>query len=156
MATEGTVRHDLRGRTVLPGFIDTHMHLEKVSHEFTMLRLEHARSVADILDMVRERARVTPPGSWIRCFADNAAWNEKNLAEKRLPTAAELDTVAPDVPVYLYRRPDRAVINSAGAAAMSDKLDAVDSDSYDSATGYLYGTAVRIVNDAIERCPLGA
>lgn len=149
MATEGTVRHDLRGRTVLPGFIDTHMHLEKVSHEFTMLRLEHARSVADILDMVRERARVTPPGSWIRCFADNAAWNEKNLAEKRLPTAAELDTVAPDVPVYLYRRPDRAVINSAGAAAMSDKLGAVDSDSYDPATGYLYGTAVRIVNDAI-------
>ncbi len=149
MATADTVRQDLHGRTVLPGFIDTHMHLEKVSHEFTMLRLEHARSVADILDAVRERALDTAPGSWIRCFADNAAWNEKNLAEGRLPTAAELDGVAPNVPVYLYRRPDKAVINSVGAAAMADKLSGVDPDSYDPTSGYLYGTAVRIINDAI-------
>ncbi|WP_072806468.1 amidohydrolase [Rhodococcoides yunnanense] len=149
MAGPNTERVDLRGRTVWPGFIDTHMHLEKASHEFTMLRLEHARSVAEIVEQVAERAPKTAPGGWIRCFADNAAWNENNLAEQRLPTAAELDAVSSDVPVYLYRRPDRAVINSAGAAAMSDILLGLDADSYDRVSGYLRGPAVRVVNDAI-------
>ncbi|MDI9896882.1 amidohydrolase family protein [Rhodococcus sp. IEGM 1381] len=148
-STVETVRQDLSGRTVLPGFIDTHMHLEKASHEFTMLRLEHARSVAEVLQSVAGRARIIAPGGWIRCFADNAAWNEANLAEGRLPTAEELDSVSPDVAVYLYRRPDRAVINSVGARAMTDKLADFGIESYDPETGYLFGAAVRVVNDAI-------
>jgi predicted amidohydrolase YtcJ len=152
LCTPRTRRTNLAGRTVLPGFIDTHMHLEKVSHEFTMLRLENARSVAEILGAVRERAEQSRAsgqrGVWIRCFADNAAWNEKNLSEGRLPTREELDGVAPDVPVYLYRRPDRSVINSAGIALMASRLEEV-TEGYDPETGYLSGPPVRILNDAI-------
>jgi predicted amidohydrolase YtcJ len=152
LSGDGTRCTDLAGRSVLPGFIDTHMHLEKVSHEFTMLRLEEARSIAEILSTVAERARELTDagrhGVWIRCFADNAAWNEKNLAEGRLPTRAELDAVSNTVPVYLYRRPDRAVINSIGAELMEAKLRGL-TDGYDRRTGYLSGPPVRVINDAI-------
>ena len=148
-----TRRTDLSGRTVFPGFIDTHMHLEKVSHELTMLRLEHDRTVADVLEQVRTRA-LDPvvggaSGIWIRCFADQGAWNEANLAEGRLPSRVELDVAAPTTPVYLYRRPDHAVINSAGAALMAHKLDGLPLESYNPESGYLFGPAVRVLNDAI-------
>lgn len=152
LAGNETRRTELAGRAVLPGFIDTHMHLEKVSHEFTMLRLEGARSVAEILEIVGERARELKNagnhGVWIRCFADNAAWNEKNVAEGRLPTRSELDAVSLDSPVYLYRRPDRAVINTAGAALMAGKLHDF-TDGYDADSGYLWGPPVRVINDSI-------
>jgi predicted amidohydrolase YtcJ len=149
LAGPGTRRTDLRGATVWPGFIDTHIHLEKVSHEFQMLRLESARSVAEIVGIVRDRALTSGEQVWIRCFADTAAWNERNLAEGRLPTRDELDAAAPRTPVYLYRRPDHAVINTVGAERMADRLGGLPGESYDPATGWLRGPAVRVVNDAI-------
>ncbi|WP_432564066.1 amidohydrolase [Kineococcus sp. SYSU DK003] len=143
-------RH-LDGATVWPGFVDTHMHLEKVSHELTMLRLEDARTLAELLEVVGTRAAATqhlqdPP--WIRCFADNAAWNEANLAEGRLPTRTELDAVTQSVPTYLYRRPDRGVLNSAGAAVLADRLAGFE-QGWDAGTGQLSGPPVRVVNDSI-------
>ncbi|WP_432486730.1 amidohydrolase [Kineococcus sp. SYSU DK018] len=150
-AGPGARRTDLAGATVWPGFIDTHMHLEKVSHELTMLRLEDARSLAELLEIVGERARATahlPDPPWIRCFADNAAWNEANLTEGRLPTRTELDAVTGGVPTYLYRRPDRGVLNSAGAGRVAGKLTG-SPDGYDPGTGWLTGPLVRVVNDSI-------
>ncbi|MGY1725138.1 amidohydrolase [Blastococcus sp. SYSU DS0533] len=149
LAGPGTRRTDLAGATVWPGFIDTHIHLEKVSHEFQMLRLEAARSVSEVVEAVRERALSSSEDVWIRCFADTAAWNERNLAEGRLPTRDELDAAAPRTPVYLYRRPDRAVINTVGARRMAGKLAGLPADAYDPGTGHLRGQAVRVVNDAI-------
>ncbi|OZM76836.1 amidohydrolase [Pseudonocardia sp. MH-G8] len=149
LAGPATRRTELAGATVWPGFIDTHIHLEKVSHELTMLRLEAARSVAGVVGLVHDRARSAPEHVWIRCFADTAAWHERNLAEGRLPTGEELDAVSPRTPVYLYRRPDHAVINTAGARRMADLLAGLASESYDPATGFLHGPAVRVVNDAI-------
>jgi len=85
LAGPATRRTDLAGATVWPGFIDTHIHLEKVSHELTMLRVETARSVAEVVGLVRARARSAPEHVWIRCFADTAAWHERNLAEGGCP-----------------------------------------------------------------------
>jgi len=150
-AGHDATERDLAGATVWPGFVDTHMHLEKVSHELTMLRLEDARTLADLLATVQARAAANcsladPP--WIRCFADNAAWNEANLAEGRLPTRAELDAVTHGVPTYLYRRPDRGVLNSAGAEVLAERLAGFES-GWDAGTGQLTGPPVRVVNDSI-------
>lgn len=151
-AVDGSPRRvQLDGATVWPGLIDTHMHFEKVSHELAMLRLESAGSVADVVEMVRSRAeearssRFTP---WIRCLADNEAWHEGNLVEGRLPVKAELDPVSADVPVYIYRRPDRAVINSAGRALLADLIAQSPTD-FDEESGYVSGPLVRRLNDQI-------
>jgi predicted amidohydrolase YtcJ len=96
-ATEQT---DLGGRTVLPGFIDSHAHVSQVGAELLKVDLSRCRSIADVLATVAERARITPPGEWIE---GSAMWHETAFAEKRFPTRRELDAVAPDHPVYLPR-----------------------------------------------------
>ncbi|WP_168213984.1 amidohydrolase [Prauserella flavalba] len=151
LAGPRTRRTRLDGAAVLPGFCDTHMHLEKVSHEFSMLALDGARDVADVCERVRERADGTAPGAWIRCLGDAGGWHERNLAEGRLPTRAELDAAAGGHPVFLYRRPDHGALNSAAATALAGLLADAGDGEWDPATGHLHGTRVRLVNDALYR-----
>ena len=154
MAGVETRRTDLGGATVFPGFCDTHMHLQKVAHDLAMVHLGDARSLADVLAAVNDHARRLPEGTWIRSFGDTALWHERNLSEGRLPTSEELDRAAPTHPVFLYRRPQRAVLNSLAASTLAAKLQelpAGQSDQWDSTTGTLSGPAVRTVNDYLYR-----
>jgi predicted amidohydrolase YtcJ len=100
LASPDAVFIDLRGRTVLPGFIDAHAHVSQVGHELLKVNLAPCRSIADVLDAVAARAGSTRPGEWIE---GSAMWHETALAEQRFPTRRELDAVAPDHPVYLPR-----------------------------------------------------
>lgn len=90
---------DLRGRRVIPGMIDTHDH----PSYFTArpgydVRLDTARSVADVQMLIRARAAGVKPGEWVTSLG---GWSVAHLAEKRMPTAAELDSAAPNHPVLL-------------------------------------------------------
>jgi len=98
--TPGTREVELNGRTVLPGFIDSHAHVSQVGHELRKVNLAPCRSIADVLRVVAERAKTTPKGEWVE---GSAMWHETALAERRFPTRRELDAVAPDHPVYLPR-----------------------------------------------------
>ena len=91
---------DLGGRTLLPGFIDSHAHLAQVGHELGKVDLSPCRSIEDVLRAITERARTTPSGDWIEV---SGMWHETALGEKRLPTGRELDRAAPEHPVYLPR-----------------------------------------------------
>ncbi len=91
---------DLRGRTALPGFIETHNH--PLFYGYTVKIAVDAstppnETIGDIVERVAERARRTPPGSWIRA----ERYDDTLLREKRHPTRAELDRAAPNHPVYL-------------------------------------------------------
>jgi predicted amidohydrolase YtcJ len=99
-AAPGAELVDLGGRSVLPGFIDSHAHLSQVGHELLKVDLSRCRSIADVLAAVEVRASQTPRGEWIE---GSAMWHETALVEKRFPTRRELDAVAPHHPVYLPR-----------------------------------------------------
>ena len=91
---------DLKGRTVVPGLIDNHNHFvllgERPGHD---ARLEEAYSVADVQAAIRARAKSVPAGGWITAMG---GWAPLQLAEKRMPTLAELDAADTAHPVLVY------------------------------------------------------
>lgn len=100
MADERTVRTNLHGYTVIPGLIDNHMHFLRTAllpgHD--MRELETAFRVDQALTLIHRRALSVPRGEWLSALG-GVHWNQ--FAEQRFPNLAELDTVAPNNPVYL-------------------------------------------------------
>jgi len=120
---------NLRGATVIPGLIDSHVHFircgQNPGHEVRII--EAATSIAELQQMIAERIKVlsVPAGEFITCIG---GWNRNGLAEKRLPTPAELDDVAPKNPVYLSETGGggQAVTNTIGRTFFQDKGVNVD------------------------------
>ena len=108
---QGTVVIDDPGLVVLPAFVDTHNHLMLAAQNILGVPVSQATDIAGLVRLIRERAARTPAGQWIRTAAD---WHELRLAERRLPTAAELDEATAGHPVLLQRGGHNGVLNSAG------------------------------------------
>lgn len=91
---------DLDGKTVVPGLIDNHNHIVvlglRPGHD---TRLENARSIADVQQAIAARAADLDAGEWVTAMG---GWATEQLAEKRMPTMAELDAAATDHPVLAY------------------------------------------------------
>lgn len=111
--SKGVFVCDLEGRLALPGLIDAHLHLEKVSSDLEKVHLGEARTVADVLSALEARAASTPKGAWIQTYDEDCTWSEKDLQESRLPRAEELDRVLPDHPA-LISSGNRGVLNTFG------------------------------------------
>ena len=91
---------DLKGRTVVPGLIDDHNHFISLGlRPGYDVRFETAWSIPEMQERIRQRIKAVPPGAFI---TGTAGWSIKQLAEKRVPTMAELDQVAPNNPVFVY------------------------------------------------------
>jgi predicted amidohydrolase YtcJ len=111
LAGSSTRMIDLRGRRVLPGLIDNHIHIIRGGLNFNMeLRWDGVRSLATAMDMLREQVAVTPAPQWVRVVG---GFTEHQFDEKRLPTIEELNAVAPDTPVFILHLYDRALLNAA-------------------------------------------
>lgn len=95
----------LEGRTVIPGFIDTHAHMEREGLKTLRPSLAGARSIADVLRIVADAARSTVSGNWIITMPVGQPpyyfGGPLTLAERRMPTREELDRAAPDHPVCI-------------------------------------------------------
>ncbi len=109
---EKTELVDCHGKTVLPGFIDSHFHLHGFAESLVSVNLSprnHVHSIPDIQARVRQEAEKSPPGSWIR----GRGYNEFYLAEKRHPNRLDLDIATTSHPIKLTHRSTRAhVLNS--------------------------------------------
>ncbi len=88
----------LAGKTVVPGLIDTHIHVADFGRCLMWLDLSGANSIKELQVYLKEKAKQTPTGKWII----GRGWNENSLVEKRLLTIGDLDAVAPNNPVILY------------------------------------------------------
>ena len=100
---------DVGTDTVLPSFDDTHTHLFFASLGVHDVPVHEAADLSEFLDLIAQRAAKTAPGEWI-CTTVN--WQELNLAERRMPTATELDTATDRHPVLVRRGGHNAVLNS--------------------------------------------
>src|SRR6266545_2329464 len=110
-ADDTTQRIDLKGRRVIPGLNDSHIHVIRGGLNFNMeLRWDGVPSLADSLNMLREQARRTPPPQWVRVIG---GWTEFQFAERRMPTLEEINQAAPDTPVFVLHLYDRAIVNGA-------------------------------------------
>jgi hypothetical protein len=120
-------RIDLKRRTLMPGFIDTHLHVLALSHR--AIEPARARSIAEIQEMIALKAAELGPGEWI----EGLGWDEALLAEKRAPTRADLDAAAPRNPVVLRR----AGGHSAVANSLALSLAAIDARTPDPKGGLI-------------------
>ena len=98
---------DLRGRALIPGLMDNHLH---GAGGGPGVDLSRARSLEDVYAAIRARAQSTMPGEAI---VSNSDWHEAQLKEQRLPLRDDLDRVAPNHPVILIRGGHEYIVNSA-------------------------------------------
>ncbi len=91
---------NLKGRTVIPGLFDGHVHYIRAGQNpgHTVRTIEAAFSIAELQEAISSGAESVPLGEFITCVG---GWNQNQFAEMRLPTKAELDEAAPDHPVYI-------------------------------------------------------
>jgi predicted amidohydrolase YtcJ len=117
-ATAGatTKRIDLQGRRVIPGLIDSHMHIIRSGLSYNLeLRWDGVRSLSTALKMLKAQVHRTPAPQWVRVIG---GFTEHQFAEKRLPTIDELNAIAPDTPVFILHLYDRALLNGAALRAV--------------------------------------
>jgi predicted amidohydrolase YtcJ len=112
---------NLNGRTAIPGLNDSHTHLIRGGLNYNLeLRWDGVPSLADGLRMLREQARRTPTGQWVRVVG---GWSEFQFAERRMPTLDELNQAAPDTPVFVLHLYDRALLNRTALRAVGYTKD---------------------------------
>ncbi|HWP24572.1 MAG TPA: amidohydrolase, partial [Candidatus Binatia bacterium] len=112
----GTRVIDLGGRTVIPGLIDAQVQATEAGMTWDgELHWERLRLLSDGFRQIAAAAKAKPPGTWIVVAG---GWVPTQFAEKRFPSRAELDAIAPEHPVYLQYLREGALLNSAALAAL--------------------------------------
>jgi predicted amidohydrolase YtcJ len=99
------------GRTLMPGLIDAHGHVLGLGLIALQLDLAGTTSLADLQQRLRAYAAAHPDARWII----GRGWNHELWPDKRFPTAADLDAIVPDRPVWLARVDGHAAVANSAA-----------------------------------------
>ena len=111
---------DLEGKTVIPGLADDHFHSVGGGPG---VDLSKARTLADVVRAIQERASQSAPGELV---ITNADWHEAQLKEQRLPLRRDLDQMAPDNPVVVVRGGHELILNSKALQQWGITADTVE------------------------------
>lgn len=112
---------DAKGRRLIPGLIDSHIHVIRGGLNYNMeLRWEGVPTLAAAMAMLKKQAENTPPPQWVRVVG---GFTEHQFAEKRLPTIGEINAAAPETPVFILHLYDRALLNAAALRAVGYTKD---------------------------------
>src|SRR5215813_15383006 len=111
LAGPNTRRIDLRGRSVIPGLIDNHMHLLRAGTTWqSEVRWDGIGSRKEALDLLRARTKSVKPGEWVYSLG---GWTIDQFADDKQPlTRDELDEIAPNNPVLLQASYYETYLNS--------------------------------------------
>ncbi|UCC33932.1 MAG: amidohydrolase [Candidatus Bathyarchaeota archaeon] len=90
---------DLKGRTVLPGFIDTHIHMAGFGKTLAQINLRGVQSITELQKNLEKRVEKTEEERWIL----GRGWDQDRLKEKQYPTRWDLDKASPNNPVLFTR-----------------------------------------------------
>ncbi len=139
---------DLNGRTLLPGFNDSHMHLLGFGEALQLCRLEGTTSVTDLQIKLKDFA-LRSSDTWIR----GRGWNQDYFTDSRLPLASDLDKIVSDRPVVLNRACGHILVCNSKAleiAGISKETPqpeggAIDIDKNGQPTGILRENAMNLV-----------
>ena len=107
---------DAGGRRVIPGLNDSHLHAVRGGRFYNLeLRWDGVESLEHGLQMIRDQAKRTPKGQWVRVIG---GLTPSQFKERRMPTVAELNAASPETPVFVLFLYSQAMINKAGVAAL--------------------------------------
>jgi len=135
---------DLKGHTVIPGLIDSHMHAIRAALSFsTEVNWIGASSLTEAVGRIHDASQTMKPGAWLIVAG---GWNVQQFKEKRRPTQAELLAAAPNNPVYVQLGYGWVMMTPAALKALNIANDAdlpaggkLDRDANGNVTGGITG-----------------
>jgi len=107
---------NLQGRTVVPGLIDSHIHVGDFGKFLMWIDLKDVTSVEEMQRRIRKRAQKIPKGRWII----GHGWDQNSFVEKRYPNFRDLNEASPDNPVILYHQCGRVCVVNSKALELAD------------------------------------
>src|ERR1700750_2726451 len=121
LAGADTTIVDLEGRTVIPGLIDSHIHLIRAGFRYAdEVDWSGATGIAEALDRLRSAAMRAQPGAWLIA---PGGWPPRHFTESRRPTEAEIAPVASDHPVYIQLFYGSVLLNAIGRERLGIESD---------------------------------
>ena len=114
---------DAKGKLIIPGFNDAHVHFMETGSQLSSVDLRDAKSPQEFVDRIKAFAAKLPKGRWIL----GGKWDHENWTPNNLPTAAMIDSVTPDNPVFI----DRLDGHMALANSLAFKLASVGKNTKD-------------------------
>lgn len=145
---------DLAGRAVTPGLIDSHVHFSEVDALFNVdLGDVAVKSMNDVLQRIAAQVATLKPGEWVR----GRGWDEGKLAERRYITAADLDKVAPNNPVWLMHTTGHYGVANSYAMKMAEvrrdtkdpPAGTIDRDAAGNPTGVMKEAATGLITPIV-------
>ncbi|TDU34325.1 hypothetical protein BXY82_2992 [Gelidibacter sediminis] len=155
--TDDTKVIDAKGRTLIPGLNDSHLHLTRGGRFYNAeLRWDGVKTLKRALELLKEQAERTPEGQWVRVIG---GWSPYQFEEQRFPTPEEINEATGDVPTFVLFLYSRGWLNQAGLKALNidENTKAPEGSSFEKGpNGKLTGVLLAEPNPGILYARIGA